>query len=66
MTTHEHRFTPFRQHFGQYGPQDVHYHPCIEVEDCVLMADTRECAGQMTGTHYRAELTEDGPRKALA
>lgn len=57
-TEHEHRFTPFGQYFGRFGPQNVHYHPCIEVDDCdvVLVADTRGCEGPRTGTHRQEKL----------
>jgi hypothetical protein len=43
---HRHWFSGPWTHFGRYGPQDVHYHPCIE-DGCnrVLIADGRDCGG---------------------
>ena len=53
---HPHWFSPFAQHYGKHGPQDVHYHPCVE-DDCerVLLGDGRLCDGQAS-THQRKRL----------
>ncbi len=41
---HEHGFHLLYHHFGEYGPQDVHLHPC----DCgvELIGEGRACPGQ--------------------
>ncbi len=60
---HKHWFSPFPQHFGPYGSQDVHYHPCIEGEpgECwrVVIGPSKNCDGNQA-THERKTLTEDG------
>ncbi len=59
---HKHWFSPFPQHFGPYGLQDVHYHPCIE-DGCwrVLIGLGADCDGN-GATHERKTLTEAGPK----
>jgi hypothetical protein len=68
-TAHEHWFTSIPCRLGPYGPQDVHYHSCIEGEpgDCyaVFMGRGSTCAGK-DSPHERMELTEDGPQPAEA
>ena len=49
MSTHKHEFHAMYWHFGRYGPQDVHLHPCecgVELE-----GPGRECDGDAT-THH--------------
>lgn len=64
--SHKHWFHAIWCHFGQFGPQDVHYHPCVNDEpgEChrVVVGKGRECSGE-PGDHERMTLTEDGPRK---
>lgn len=66
---HEHWFHALWSHFGEYGPQDVHYHLCCKGEpgECyaVIMGAGRDCGGQGT-PHERMTLTEDGPQPAEA
>lgn len=51
---HEHEFHALHWHFGQYGRQDVHMHPC----DCgtELVGEGRECGGPKT-KHVAKKLT---------
>ena len=56
---HPHDFTLLYYHFGSYGPQDVHVHPCFD-EDCdrVLIGAGRECDGSDV-SHHRETLTDN-------
>ena len=60
---HRHEFTALWVHFGPYGDQGVHYHPCFG-EDCdrVIIGPNRECDGRPWG-HDAFWLTEDGPKR---
>jgi len=63
---HRHFFHALWCHFGEFGPQDTHYHPCIQGEpgECwrVILGQGRDCGGNWAG-HERMTLTEDGPRR---
>lgn len=68
MSGHRHWFSALWSNFGPYGPQDVHYHPCLHEAadgeyDCqrVVIGPGRECSG--TEGHARMTLTENGPRE---
>lgn len=54
MSGHRHEFHALWWHFGPYGRQDVHLHPC----DCgtELVGVGRECGGPDT-PHKRKQLT---------
>lgn len=43
-TRHKHEFHALYWHYGKYGPQDVHLHPCF-TEGCEqeLVGEGREC-----------------------
>ncbi len=64
--SHPHDFSAFPQHFGKYGDQTVHYHPCLHESgefgeyDCskVLVGDGRDCDG-VRATHRLVNL-DDG------
>ena len=45
---HKHTFHSMVQHFGPYGRQNVHWHPCWD-RDCdrVLIGQGRKCAGRV-------------------
>lgn len=60
---HKHQFSAFWWHFGPYGPQDAHVHSCF-TDDCwrVVIGEGRECDVSNGQRHYRATLTEDGPK----
>jgi hypothetical protein len=49
----DHEFHLLCWHFGPYGPQDVHMHPCIEHEHCptALQGVGNKCGG--SGLHRR-------------
>ena len=53
---HRHTFTALSYHFGPYGRQDVHVHPCFD-EDCsrVIIGEGRVCGGERTN-HWRETL----------
>ncbi len=61
---HRHEFTAIWDHFGPYGDQTVHYHPCF-TEDCdrVLIGDGRDCDGK-SATHRRKTLTAGAEAEA--
>jgi hypothetical protein len=53
---HTHEFAAIWLHYGKYGPQDVHYHPCIAVFcNHVIVGPGRDCDGNRD-THYRGNL----------
>jgi excisionase family DNA binding protein len=60
--SHRHRFSPIAVRFGSFGPQDVHYHPCIETDDCdrVLIAKGSGCA-RPHAQHVEITLSESSP-----
>ena len=58
---HRHWFSPFAMHFGRFGDQGVHYHPCIEGDGCarVVMGEGRQC--DPAARHWRETLTAASP-----
>lgn len=54
---HRHKFHGLYYHFGPFGRQDVHVHPCLN-DDCarVLIGTGRECSGD-AADHHRETLT---------
>jgi hypothetical protein len=56
---HKHTFHAMYWHFGQYGQQNVHVHPCFD-DDCdrVLIGRDRECGGAKS-PHVRHTLTDE-------
>lgn len=56
---HRHTFHALYYHFGPFGEQGVHVHPCWD-EDCdrVLVGEGRECDGERSS--HRRRLTLDG------
>lgn len=65
---HRHWFTSLWWHLGEYGPQNVHIHSCIEGTDCdrVVVGPGRNCDGDQV-THQRETLGVKDPWKwALA
>jgi hypothetical protein len=69
VSDHRHWFHALWCHFGPYGPQDVHYHPCVAGEpgDCyrVIIGPGRDCDGK-PGTHERMTLGEEFPAQEPA
>ena len=65
VTGHEHWFTSIPTRLGPYGPQGVHYHPCIgdDAAEChdMIAGAGRDCGGRGSA-HERMTLTEDGPQ----
>jgi len=53
---HKHTFHGLWYHFGPYGRQDVHVHPCWD-DDCdrVMIGDGRVC-DRTKRTHHRETL----------
>lgn len=54
---HRHIFHALYWHFGPYGRQDVHVHPCWD-DDCdrVVIGAGRKCSGGAE-THHRETLS---------
>jgi hypothetical protein len=59
----KHEYSLLWTHFGPYGDQDVHLHPCVshvddESHECSLVytGDGRDCAGINDGTHHKVDL----------
>lgn len=50
---HAHQFHLLWCHFGPYGPQDVHWHPCAPEDDkpCdrIIVGAGRACDGKRAG-----------------
>jgi hypothetical protein len=62
---HRHAWHALYWHFGPYGPQDVHVHPCMRDEcERVMIGDGRECS--LKAEHRRVRLVEDTPASELA
>jgi hypothetical protein len=61
---HKHHFHALWWHYGKYGPQNVHLHPCSGEggRDCdrVLIGAGRDCSGD--GPHFRHTVRETGPK----
>lgn len=56
---HKHTFTGLWVHFGPYGPQDIHYHPCWDQEcDRVLIGQGRECVADHDHRRETLPLTQ--------
>jgi hypothetical protein len=53
--THRHEFHALYWHFGKYGPQDVHMHPC----ECgtELQGPGERCDGDVS-THQRVRWND--------
>lgn len=59
---HRHEFSALYYHFGPYGDQAVHVHPCFTNGcDRVLIGDARRCSGE-PGDHRRKTLTAEPVR----
>lgn len=52
FTTHE--VTSLYTHFGEYGKQGVHFHPCTRpnCNDVVLVGDGTSCGGKAAPHHF--------------
>lgn len=55
----KHEYSKLWTHFGPYGDQTVHVHPCIKHKDCdsALIGDGRSCNGDRP-SHQTRDLTE--------
>lgn len=55
--SHTHWFAAIPTTYGRYGPQDVHYHACIEGDDChrITVGPGHTCDGK-PATHHRETL----------
>lgn len=56
----KHAFHALYTHFGPYGPQDVHYHPCTTCRKTILVGEGVKCTGKRHGHHIE---TWHGPAR---
>ena len=59
MSAHEHDFHAMFWHYGPYGDQTVHLHPCGGNCEWELVGEGWDCDPE--APHYRHHLTIDGP-----
>ncbi len=48
FTSDAHLFSSLWSHFGPFGDQGVHFHPCssAECDEAILVGEGRSCAGK--------------------
>lgn len=63
---HRHWFTSLWCHFGPFGPQDQHLHPCAKPTcEAVIVGEGRDCGGPTT-PHRLVEPPRPEGTRAIA
>jgi hypothetical protein len=61
MKRHRHEYSRLWTHFGPFGDQSVHLHPCVHGDGgCshVLIGNGRNCDGELA-RHARKDLSDE-------
>lgn len=61
MGKHRHVYSKLWSHYGPYGRQDVHFHPCVSDDgECshVIEGSGRQCMGIHKPDHQHVDLAE--------